>query len=114
MLRRKNMLFMLELWQKSPKWVRIVFWITMYFTANHIYASWLFYAITHPNGLAAQILTPLGPPAITTGLWFIAHIFGLPMFLVVWAFMFVYYAVCYAVWIVFAGGIAELLHLVPR
>jgi hypothetical protein len=103
-----------KLFHKTPMWVWIVLGVTIYFTLGHIYASWLIYAHAHPGSWAEEILGPwpVGLPTAPKdyAAWIAIRILGPLFFLVSWGVT----TICYAAWIVFGGGIAELLHLTPR
>lgn len=92
-----------------PFWVWVVVGITVYFNLNKIYASWLDYACHHPGSLAQKILAPqpAGLPFVpyTTFDRFVLRTCGITFFFLTWCTMLIY--------LIF-GGIAKLLHLVPR
>lgn len=92
-----------------PFWVWVVVGITVYFNLNKIYASWLDYANKHPESLAEKILgpPPIGLPIPPQNIMdrFVLRIGGVILFCLLWLVM--------LVWLIF-GGIAKLLHLVPR
>jgi hypothetical protein len=102
------------LFHKVPKSAWIVLGVTIYFTLGHIYASWMLYAHAHPGSWAEAILGPwpVGLPTAPKdyAAWIAIRILGPLFFLVSWGVT----TICYAAWIVFGGGIAELLHLTPR
>lgn len=96
-----------------PTLVWVVAGITAYFTFNHVYASWRMYVYAHPESFAKKILNPwptiLMPPTRTPER--VGHyMFGTILFILTWLIAFL----CYTAWLIFGGGIAKLLHLMPR
>lgn len=93
-----------------PTWAWVVVGIAVYFNLNKIYASWLDYACHHPSSLAQKILVPrpAGLPFTphTTFDRFMLRTCGITFFFLTWCTMLIY--------LIFGGGIAKLLHLVPR
>lgn len=108
-------LFLQNLASSVPTWVWVVAGVIIYFTLNHTYAAWLIYANNHQNSWAAKILEPwpLGNNIINLDDEFelaLVRVFGVVRLAILWLVT----IISYAAWLIFGGGIAKLLHLVPR
>lgn len=111
-------LFLKNATMAVPTWVLVLVGVTVYFTLNHIYTTGGIYAVKHPDSLAAKILGPWpmylmmaqedrDTNPLEKG---VPYCFGTLLFCVSWCIA----IISYAAWLIFGGGIAKLLHLVPR